>query len=158
LANGTVITRDRIAASLDRLQFQLFDCLVLRACDPLHGSTSSRPFSFARIAYDAPRNANNHSMIRYVVDDNRCGTDHCAATDRDISKYRRVRAGRHARPHDRSQHLPIGLALEVAFCGGGVRLKVVDELHAVANKDLIFDLHVLTNENCPMRSCNSCRW
>src|SRR6516162_5995029 len=118
-------------------------CRQLRA---KHGSTSSRPFPFARIAYDAPWNANNDSMIRHVGDDNRCGTDHRPATDRDIGKYRRVRADRGACPHDRSQHLPIGLALEVAFCGGSVRVKVVDELHAVANKDLIFDLYALTNE------------
>ena len=69
-----------------------------------------------------------------------------AATDAEIGKDCCVRADRGPRPHDRSQHLPIGFALEGAFWGRGARVKVVDELHAVANKDLIFDLYAFTNE------------
>src|SRR5262245_7529278 len=107
---------------------------------------SSRLFPFAYIADDARRRTGNDGMIGYVGHDQRCCADYLAATDAEICKDRRVRADRGTRPHDRSQHLPIGFALEVAFCGGGVRVKVVDELHAVANKDFILNLYALTNE------------
>src|SRR6516164_3687232 len=111
-----------------------------------YGGLTDDPRILAPFADDARRRASNDGMIGYVGHDQRCCTDHRAATDAEIGKDRRVCADRGARPHDRSQHLPIGLALEVAFCCGGVRVKVVDKLHAVANEDLIFDLYAFTNE------------
>jgi hypothetical protein len=70
------------------------------------------------------------SMIRHVVDDNRCGTDHRPATDRDIAKYssRSCRSRpAPARPFAAPSNRP---RLGGCLLGGGVRVKVVDELHA----------------------------
>src|SRR5215831_17084697 len=81
-----------------------------------------------------------------VVGHNAPGTDDGVFSDGDVRKDRRAGSDRCTLLHHRSFHPPVRGGLQLAGCGRGSRIRIVDEHDAVADKHLILNRHTLADE------------
>lgn len=90
-------------------------------------------------------NTRHHRPRSDVAGHDRPGTDQGAGTDRHTTQYHRAAADRGPTADTRGDHAPVLLGLKSAP-GGGPRVQVVDEHHAMPHEDLVFNRYTFTNE------------
>ena len=81
-----------------------------------------------------------------VLRDDAAGADDGVFTDGDFGKDRRAGADGGPFLDQGGLYGPIRLGLKPAVRGGGPRVGVVDEGHAVPDEDVVFDGHALADE------------
>src|SRR5581483_6653937 len=87
-----------------------------------------------------------HRAGRHVASHHRACADHRALADFNSAHDHRTAADRRAAPHHRALQHPVLVALGDARAVGRARRAVVDEDHAVADEDLVFDRHARADE------------
>src|SRR2546423_7028563 len=95
---------------------------------------------------DARRIAREDGVGRDVARHDRAGSDERPGADPEAAEDDGARAQHGAAFDDRREQLPIIRRLELPGLGRRPRVLVVDEQHAVSDKDLVLDRHARADE------------
>src|SRR5580704_297159 len=90
--------------------------------------------------------ARHDAVWRNIFGDHAASAHNGVFADGDIRKDGRSGADRRALLNYGALDLPVGLGLQISVRCGRTRVAVVDEHHAMADKDVVFNGHAFTDE------------
>src|SRR6266404_927240 len=88
----------------------------------------------------------DNRICQHILRHDAARTDDSVFADRDIAENGRTRSYRSAFFHKRLLNLPVRFGLQRS-AGGCARIRIVDKCHAMADKDVVFDVYAFANKS-----------